>query len=60
MSLSVEQLIWRLQAAVKENPKLRAAPVLLSQYDSESASQNGYEPAEGVDVDYDGHAVTIN
>ena len=48
MSLSVEQLIWRLQVAVKENPKNAHKPVVMSQYDSESASQNGYEPAEGV------------
>ena len=58
MSLSVEQLIWRLQEAVKKNPKIAYAPVLLGQYDSECASQNGYEPAEGVEVG--NSAVTIN
>ena len=58
MSLSVHSLIVRLQEAVKENPKIAYAPVLLSQYDSESASQNGYEPAEDVEVGYS--AVTIN
>jgi hypothetical protein len=58
MSLSVEQLIWRLQAAVKENPKIAYAPVLLSQYDSESASLYGYERAEGVEVN--AASVTIN
>jgi hypothetical protein len=58
VSLSVEQLIWRLQKAVKEDPKIAHAPVLLSQYDSESASQNGYEAAEGVEVDES--SVTIN
>ncbi len=58
MSLSVEQLIWRLQEAVKKNPKIAYAPVLLSQYDSESASQNGYEVAAGIEVD--DATVTIN
>jgi len=58
VSLSVQSLIVRLQEAVKKNPKIAYAPVLLSQYDSESASQNGYETAEGVEVG--NSAVTIN
>ena len=58
MSLSVEQLIWRLQVAVKENPKNAYKPVVISQYDSESASQIGYESAEGVEIN--SNRVTIN
>jgi hypothetical protein len=48
VSLSVQNLIWQLQQKIKEDPKNAYKDVVMSQYDSESASQNGYEPAESV------------
>ena len=45
------ELITRLQAAVKKNPEAAWLPVMLAQYDSESASITGMEAAERVDAE---------
>ena len=45
MSLTVEQLINKLQVEVALNPEVAHKPVVLAQYDSESASKNGWEEA---------------
>lgn len=50
MNLTVQQLIDLLTAAVKEDPKTAHKLVLLAQYDSESATKEGVEPATGLDT----------
>ena len=48
MSLTVERLRNILNHMIEDDPKVAHKDVVMAQYDSESASQNGYEPAEGV------------
>lgn len=46
--MTVQQLINQLQALIKDNPKVAYKRVVLAQYDSESAVNEGYEPASDV------------
>ena len=46
--MNVEQLIRQLQSLVKDNPRAAYKSVVLAQYDSESAANDGYEPASDV------------
>ena len=51
--MTTEQLLWRLQKAIKENPKVARLPVKLSQYDDAESNNTGESSAERIDIKHD-------
>jgi hypothetical protein len=54
--MTAQELVNRLNAIIKANPKAAHKEVVMAQYDSEASRYDGYEKAENI---YEGDRVEI-